>query len=69
MKINASATDNVGVASISLYVDGVLKAVGNAASLHYLWDATTAKVGAHTITATAKDKAGNAGSTTITVYR
>jgi len=31
--IHASATDNVGVASISLYVDGTLKYIGNAASI------------------------------------
>ena len=67
--IHASATDNVGVASISLYVDGTLKYIGNAASISYIWNATAAAVGKHTITATAKDKAGNAGSTTITVYR
>ena len=67
--IHATATDNVGVASISLYVDGALKYVGNAASVTYIWNATTATVGKHTITATAKDKAGNARSYTVTVYR
>jgi len=66
--INASATDNVGVASISVYVDGTLIAVGNAASLSYVWNASRLTSGWHKMTATAKDKAGNAGSTTISVY-
>jgi thermitase len=66
--ISASATDNVGVASISVYVDGVLIATGNAASLYYYWDCSKLAHGTHKITATAKDKAGNAGSTSISVY-
>jgi thermitase len=68
VNISASATDNVGVTSISVYVDGVLIAVGNAASLYYYWDSSKLAHGTHKITATAKDKAGNAGSTSISVY-
>jgi hypothetical protein len=65
--INVSATDNVAVASISVYVDGALLAVANAGSLAYTWDSSHLTIGWHKITATAKDKAGNAGSTTIAV--
>ena len=66
--INVSATDNVAVASISVYIDGVLTAVGNAGSLAYTWDSSHLTTSAwHKITAIAKDKAGNAGSTTIAV--
>ena len=66
--VSMSATDNVGVTSISVYVDGVLIATGNGASLYYYWDCSKLAHGTHKITATAKDKAGNAGSTSISVY-
>jgi thermitase len=66
--VSVSATDNVGVTSISVYVDGVLIATGNGASLYYYWDCSKLAHGTHKITATAKDKAGNAGSTSISVY-
>jgi thermitase len=68
VNISVSATDNVGVTSIAVYVDGTLIAVGNAASLYYYWDSSKLAHGTHKITATAKDKAGNAGSTSISVY-
>ena len=63
MNINVLATDNVAMASISVYIDGVLIAVANAGSLAYIWDASHLTMsGWHKITAIAKDKAGNAGS-------
>jgi hypothetical protein len=68
VNINVSATDNVAVTSISVYVDGALIATGSTGSLAYTWDASHMTIGWHKITATAKDKAGNAGSTTIAVY-
>ena len=68
VNINVLAEDNVGIASISVYVDGVLIAVANAASLAYVWDGSHLMSGWHNILAIAKDKAGNAGVTTVTVY-
>jgi hypothetical protein len=69
VKVQASATDNVKVSSLSLYIDGVLKATGNASSLAYTWNTSPVSSGAHKITATAKDSSGNVGSVTFTVYR
>jgi len=67
--ISASGTDNVGVASMSLYVDGVLKATGNASSLSYAWATRGLASGAHVISVTAKDAAGNASTASETVTR
>jgi hypothetical protein len=66
--ITAAATDNVGVKSILIYVDGALKATGAASPYSYVWNSTTVANGSHTIYATASDAAGNTGtSSTITV--
>src|SRR5689334_10880976 len=67
--ISASGTDNVGVTSMSLYVDGVLKATGNASSLSYAWSTRSVASGAHVISVTAKDAAGNASTATESVTR
>ncbi|RJG11804.1 Ig-like domain-containing protein, partial [Massilia cavernae] len=66
--ITVSASDNVAVTAVSLYIDGALKATGNA-SLSYSWNARKASRGAHTIQAVARDAAGNASTRTIQVNR
>jgi hypothetical protein len=66
--VTATATDNVGVTSIQIYIDGALKSSGTASPLNYSWNTTTATNGTHTIYSKASDAAGNTGSsTTITV--
>ena len=66
--VTATATDNVGVTSIQIYIDGTLKSSGTASPLNYSWNTTTATNGTHTIYSKASDAAGNVGtSTTITV--
>ena len=67
--VSAAATDNVGVASMNLYVDGVLKATGNSSSLSYAWSTRGLASGTHTISVTAKDAAGNASTATENVTR
>jgi hypothetical protein len=67
--IAATATDNVGVASFSLYVDGTVKVTGNVASISYQWNTRKAASGAHTISAVAKDAAGNQTTATINVIK
>jgi hypothetical protein len=61
-KINVSASDNVGVSQVSIYIDGVLKYTGSAAPYTYNWSTKKVASGTHTITANAWDKAGNVGS-------
>jgi hypothetical protein len=68
--ITVSATDNVGVTHVSIYVDNVQ--LCNDASAPYTcnWNARKYSAGSHTITATAWDAAGNAGhATPVTVTK
>ena len=69
VSISAKAGDNVGVASLSLYVDGAMVSTGNSASVSYKWNTRKAASGTHTISATAKDAAGNQTSTAIQVKK
>lgn len=69
ISIQAAASDNVAVTSLSLYVDGAMVATGNAASLLYNWNANKAKAGSHTIQAVAKDAAGNTKTVSVSVTK
>jgi subtilisin family serine protease len=67
-QITVSASDNVAVASVSLYADGAL--VGTDASAPYAFSWNTASFAAgsqHTLRAVAADQAGNSTSASITV--
>lgn len=66
--VNVSASDNVGVASVSLYADGTLS--GTKTSAPYAFTLNTSGFAAgsqHTLTATARDQAGNLTYVSITV--
>jgi hypothetical protein len=65
--VQVSATDNVGVASVSLYVDGVLFATTTASPYVFAWNTTSLANATHTLSAQASDAAGNMGSATISV--
>jgi hypothetical protein len=67
--ISVSATDNVGVQSLKLYIDGKLVSSGNTGSLSYNWNTKKVAAGSHTINAQAADSSGNAGSKSITVTK
>jgi hypothetical protein len=68
--IAAKATDNIGVASMTLYVDNAVVATTNLGSISYKWNTKKVASGSHTIVAKAKDAAGNVGSSaTITVNK
>ena len=67
--INVKAGDNVAVASLGVFVDGKVVSTGNSAAISYKWNTKKAAGGAHTISATAKDTAGNQTSTTIQVKK
>ena len=62
VKINVSATDNVGVVQVCIYIDGVKVYSGSSAPYTYTWNTRKVASGAHTITANAWDAAGNMGS-------
>ncbi len=67
VSISASASDNVGVASVEFKADGVSLSVDSTASYAATWDSRQAANGQHTLTAIARDAAGNTASASITV--
>ena len=69
VNVTATASDNIAVTKMEIYIDGTLKTSNtNATSLTYSWNTTTYANGSHTIVSKAYDAAGNVGtSATITV--
>jgi hypothetical protein len=69
INVTATASDNVGVTKMEIYIDGALKTSNtNLTSLTYSWNTTTATNGAHTIISKAYDAATNVGtSSTVNV--
>ena len=67
--IQASASDNVGVTRVRLYINGGLVATANGSSVSYRWSTSKISTGRYTITCEAEDAAGNKGSRTIQVTR
>ena len=69
LRINATATDNVGVVKMELYIDGVLKATSTTGSISFNWNSRSATRGRHVIAVTARDGAGNIATQTRNVWR
>ncbi|MEO7650831.1 MAG: S8 family serine peptidase [Bryobacteraceae bacterium] len=70
VKISASATDNVGVSQVCIYIDGILKYTGTAAPYAYNWNTKKDSPGTHVITSQAWDTSGNVASATpVSVYK
>ena len=67
VSINVSASDNIGVASVSVYIDGILLAKSTVAPYTFTWNTSGVANGTHTIKATALDAAGNLSSKSIQV--
>ncbi|HEX9458570.1 MAG TPA: Ig-like domain-containing protein [Thermoanaerobaculia bacterium] len=69
VSVTATASDNIAVTKMEIYVDGTLQTSNtNATSLTFSWNTTTFANGSHTIVSKAYDAAGNVGtSSTITV--
>jgi hypothetical protein len=66
--VSASASDNVGVAGVQFELDGVdLGAEDTASPYEISWNTTTTTNGSHTLTAVARDAAGNTRSASRTV--
>jgi Big-like domain-containing protein len=57
--VTATASDNVGVAGVQFFLDGVPGADDTSTPYSVSWDTTTAGNGSHTLTAVARDAAGN----------
>jgi glucose/arabinose dehydrogenase/PKD repeat protein len=69
--VTANATDDVGVAGVQFLLDGTVTGVEDTAAPYALsWDTRTTTNGAHTLTARARDAAGNttvSGPVTVNV--
>ncbi len=65
--VSATATDNVGVAKVDLFVDGALYATDAAAPYTFSWNTTAASNGSHLLQVAATDTAGNVGNNIVTV--
>jgi len=67
--VKADASDNVGVSSVSLSVDGSQLGSDTDAPYEFFWNADGATPGPHSLRCTAYDAAGNVGeSSAVTVY-
>ncbi|MBI3231684.1 MAG: fibronectin type III domain-containing protein [Candidatus Doudnabacteria bacterium] len=63
--ISANATDNVGVAGVQFKLDGANLSAEDATLPYGIsWDTATASEGLHTLTAVARDAAGNSATST-----
>src|SRR5438128_5206463 len=66
--VAAGATDDVGVVGVQFKLDGAsLGSENTTAPYRLAWDTTGVPNGAHTLTAVARDAAGNTASAAVTV--
>jgi hypothetical protein len=66
--VSGGASDNVGVASVDVQVDGgPWQAASGKSSWSYAWDTTTVANGTHTLVAKATDTSGNVTTASLTV--
>ncbi len=63
----ATASDGVGVAAVEFWVDGVKVASDATAPYEAVWVTDTWSAGLHTVTAVARDAAGNAATASVDV--
>ena len=67
--VTASASDNVGVTSMEVYLDGVLRASGTSSTISTKLSTRKLASGAHTIVVKAYDAAGNVASSSVQVTK
>ena len=65
VSVSASASDNVGVTSVQLLVDGAVVGSATSAPYNFSWNTTTLANGNHTLQTQAYDAAGNVGLSAI----
>jgi len=67
VSVQVAASDNLGVASVTLSVDGNVLGTDSASPYTFSWNTTSVSNGLHTLKATASDATGNQGITSVTV--
>ncbi len=60
--VTASASDDVGVARVEFFLDGILQATDPSSPYEWSWDTTAATNGSHSLTSKAFDAAENSGT-------
>lgn len=65
LSVSASASDNVGVTSVRLLVDGAVVGTATSAPYNFSWNTTALANGTHMLQTTAYDAAGNIGLSAI----
>ena len=65
--VQVSASDNVGVSSVSFSVDSTALGSDTAAPYNFTWNTSGVSNGTHTLSTTARDAAGNSSTSTILV--
>jgi thermitase len=65
--ITVSASDNAGVSSVLLRIDGIDQAIDTTAPYNFSWNTVAVTNGLHTLTCVAADAAGNQSVSSITV--
>ncbi len=65
--VQVSASDNIGVATVTLSVDGAMIGTDNSSPYSLSWNTATVATGIHTLMAVATDAAGNVNSNSIQV--
>jgi hypothetical protein len=66
--VSAAASDNVGIAGVQFKVDGSNLGVEDSSAPYAVsWDTTSVANGQHTLTAVARDAAGNSATSSVTV--
>lgn len=65
--VTAGASDNVGVTEVQIVVDGVPIVTDTSAPYATAWDSSSVANGAHTLTAVARDLAGNSSTSAAVV--
>lgn len=67
--VKASATDNVAVSSMSIYIDGNRVATATGSKVSYSWNTRKISKGTHYVTVSATDSSGNVGQSLISVVK
>jgi hypothetical protein len=63
--VSASASDNVGVTRVELFVDGSLAGTDTSSPYSFSWNTTGVPNGSHSLQTRAYDAAGNVGSSAV----
>ena len=69
VKVSISASDDIGISKIELYLDGALKVIKYESSLSWNWNTRKISKGEHIISTRAYDTEGNIATDSITVYK